>query len=423
MYFFELPRITRLPRYFALLAALAVSSSYSLTISAGDWPQILGPHRNGHAVDETLPEKWPVKGPAVKWTYPLGEGYAGPAVVGDRVVVFHRTDGHERIEAVSLATGKRLWKTDFPASYRGGINPDNGPRCVPVIHDGAVYAFGAAGDLHSVDLKTGAKRWSRATYVDYKAPDGYFGAGSTPVVVGEKLLVNVGGRDGAGLVAFALKNGETLWKVTDEGASYSSPTAVKLDGKQRAIFVTRLNCVMIDPAGGDVIFKLPFGQRGPTVNGATPLVIGDKLFLTSSYGVGARLVDLKSGDAKVLWRGDDILSSQYNTPVYHDGHLYGIHGREDIGMAELRCIEAKTGRVKWKHEDLGVAHLILAGDKLLIVKTSGEVVMAKASPSGFTRLGLAEMFDGTVRAIPALSQGKLLARDVDELKCIDVAAK
>src|SRR5262249_34785298 len=152
--------------------------------SGGDWPQILGPNRNGHAENERLPDSWPSTGPKVVWRYPLGSGYAGAAVLGDRVVVFHRISNNERVECMSAASGKSSWKTDFPTTYRGGIDPDTGPRCVALIAGTNVYVFGAAGDLHAVKIDSGDKLWSRSLYADYNGDEGYFGAGSTPILVG-----------------------------------------------------------------------------------------------------------------------------------------------------------------------------------------------------------------------------------------------
>ncbi|HRX81180.1 MAG TPA: PQQ-binding-like beta-propeller repeat protein, partial [Pirellulaceae bacterium] len=133
---------------------------------AGDWPQILGPSRNGEARDEPVIPKWSSEGPKRLWSYEIGQGYAGPAVVGDRVILFHRVGNAERVEALDADTGKSLWKSDFDATYGGGVNPDLGPRSVPLIHEGRVYLFGAAGDLHCVSLKDGGKVWSREAYQD-----------------------------------------------------------------------------------------------------------------------------------------------------------------------------------------------------------------------------------------------------------------
>ena len=402
--------------------AAALALLLSLPLLAGDWPQILGPNRNGKADGERLLERWPAAGPKVVWRYPLGSGYAGPAVAGGRVIVFHRSGASERVECLNAASGKSQWKADFPARYRGGVNPDQGPRCVPLVSGGSVFAFGAAGDLYAVALDSGKQLWSRELYADYGGDEGYFGAGSTPIVLGGKLLVNVGGRK-AGLVALDPASGKTLWQSSDEAASYSSPAAAASNGKEHAIFVTRMNCVLVDPASGKVTALFPFGQRGPTVNAATPLVFGGKLFATSSYGVGAMVATLEGTTAKQLWANDDTLSSQYSTPVEHEGFLYGNHGREDIGVAELRCVEAATGKVRWSQQGFGVAHAILADGKLLLQTADGKLILAAADPTKYRELASARVATKPTRALPALSAGKLYVRTGEgggELLCLQV---
>ena len=389
---------------------------------AGDWPQILGPHRNGHADNESLASSWPAGGPKKLWRFQLGSGYAGPTVVDQRVIVFHRVGDQERIECLDAAAGKSQWKADFPASYRGGIDPDKGPRCVPMIGERSAFVFGASGDLHAVKLDSGEKLWSRSLYADYRGDEGYFGAGSTPILVANKLLVNVGAR-GAGLVALEPDTGKTAWQASDEAASYSSPTIAHIDGQDKALFVTRYNCVLADPADGRVTQLFPFGMRGPTVNAATPLVIGNKLFTTASYGVGAAYAALSDAPTKPLWTNDNTLSSQYATPVEHKGFLYGIHGREDQGVAELRCVEAATGKVQWKKTEFGVAHIILAGDKLLIQTAEGHLVLAAADPTKFRELASMKLPSNPARALPALASGRLYVRTGSgggELLCFDV---
>jgi outer membrane protein assembly factor BamB len=405
-----------------VVTALAVSPLTGAHARGGDWPQILGPHRDGKAASERLLDTWPAGGPKVLWKYSLGSGYAGPAVVGTRVVVFHRVANSERVECLDASGGKSLWKTDFPTSYRGGIDPDTGPRCVPLVVGGTVYVYGAAGDLHALALESGKSLWSRALYADYHGDEGYFGAGSTPILLGGKLLVNVGGR-GAGLVALHPATGKTAWQATDEIASYSSPTATQLDGKEKAIFVTRLNCVLADPATGQVTTLFPFGKRGPTVNAATPLVSGGKLFTSASYGVGAVFASLDGGGAKSLWANDDTLSSQYATPVEQEGFLFGIHGREDVGVAELRCVEAATGKVRWSQEGYGVAHAILADGKLLLQKADGHIALAAADSTKYRELASAQIKNQPTRALPALADGRFFVRTGSgggELLCLQV---
>lgn len=379
--------------------------------TAGDWPQILGPQRNGVAAGEVLPESWPADGPGLVWKAELGDGLAGPAVAGGKVVVFERVDDKEVVRAFDAAKGDKLWSASFDATYRGGIHADTGPRCVPTIQQGKVVVFGAAGDLHCVALADGKKLWSRAAYADYEGNEGYFGAGSSPIIVGDKVLVNVGGRAGAGIVAFDLASGETRWRATNEAASYSSPTLATLDGKTYVIFVTRLSALAIDPADGKVRFKIPFGQSGPTVNAANPILCDGRLFLTASYGIGAQLLDLAANPPKAIWENDDVMSSQYNTPIFRDGYLYGIHGREDGPAADLRCIEAKSGRVMWTEPRFGVANLMLVGDKLLIVGLKGKLVLAEANAQKFRKLAAAQVDAKFTRALPALSEGRLYLRE------------
>jgi outer membrane protein assembly factor BamB len=391
-----------------LVFALFFSVFENPTIQAWDWPQILGPTRNGQAEGEKLPDSLPAR-PKIAWRAKVGSGYGGPVVVGKKVVVFHRVGKQELVEALDAANGQRLWKAEFEARYRGGIDSDLGPRCVPLVQEGKVYVFGAAGDLHCVALADGKKLWSRELYVDYDGDEGYFGAGSTPILIGGKLVVNVGGKD-AGLVALDPATGKTLWKGTSEIGSYSAPTAAKINGKEQAIFITRLNCVSFDPATDQAKILFPFGKRGPTVNAATPLVFGDKLFVTASYNIGAKLKSLERGLVRDVWGDDDTLSSQYTTAVEHDGYLYGIHGREDQGSGDLRCVEAATGKIAWSEDNFGIAHAILAGERILLVGVDGKLTLLAADPKKFHPLGSALFLSAKTRPLPALSNGKLFVK-------------
>ena len=405
--------------FMLLVTALATN------VSAGDWPQILGPQRNGVTVDEPVISAWPASGPQTVWSAKLGLGFAGPAVVGNQVIVFHRLGDDERVDCLNVSDGSRRWKTDFPATYRGSYNPDTGPRCVPLIHRGKIFLFGAAGRLHCVNLSDGKPLWSRDAYHDFGGDEGYFGAGSTPIVAADKLLVNIGGRN-SGLVAFDLSTGETVWKATSEKASYSSPAAADVGGKPCVIFVTRLSTIAVDPTNGTVQFQFAFGKRGPTVNAATPLICDGHLFVSSAYGVGARYAKLSRGDARILWQNDDMMSSQYSTCIYHQGHLYGTHGREDFGNGELRCVAASSGKLQWKLPGSGVAHVILANDRMLILNHEGRLRLARAAPDKYQELANANVSTGVTRALPALSNGRYYFRDNvgrgGQLHCLKVAA-
>ncbi len=275
-------------------------------------------------------------------------------------------------------------------------------------------------NLYCLTLKDGAKRWTRQFGKEFEIPPSYFGAGTTPLVEDDKLMVNVGGRNGAGIIAIKLSDGHNAWKATDEGASYSSPIAATIDGTRHAIFVTRLSAVSLDPDDGRVRWKLPFGQRGPTVNAAAPLVIDGHLFLSASYGVGAVWAKVNKDAVDVVWSNDEIMSSQYATCVQAHGVLFGIDGRQDLPPARLRAFDPTSKKVFWTQEDYGTGNLILAGDKLVILKTGGELVLAKASKDRYDELARAKVLDATTQALPALADGLLYVRDERVLKCFDL---
>ncbi|MGB6043330.1 MAG: PQQ-binding-like beta-propeller repeat protein [Pirellulales bacterium] len=412
--------------WLVLLLMLVGRGSLGQSALAGDWPQILGPDRNGHAKDERLLEHWPKGGPKQLWKRDVGRGHAGVAVRDERVVLFHRLGGEEVVEQIRGKDGEQEWKAKFAAHFRGSVVPDqDGPLCVPVIDNDQVFLYGAGGDLHAVDWKDGQKRWSRALYRELRSRRGqidygYFGAGSTPIVEGDTVLVNAGGLSGKGIVALSRADGKTRWAVSDEQPSYSAPVAVTVNGTRHVLFLTRLNLVSINPVDGAVRFQYPFGKRGPTVNAASPVVNRNRVFVTASYGIGGVMARFDQESPQVVWANDNGMSSQYSTSIYHDGFLYGVDGRADGGTASLRCIKFDTGKVVWDEPDFGVATLMLADGKLLIMKTDGRLVMARPSPDGFQKLAEARLFDGTVRALPALSNGKFYARDDTELKCFQL---
>jgi outer membrane protein assembly factor BamB len=358
----------------------------------------------------------------MEWQAPVGRGFAGLAVAGGKAIVFDRHGDMEVVTARDANTGKELWSAKTPVKYDSTIAPDDGPRCVPLVHDGSVYVLGAAGRLRALKLSDGKELWQRELLKDFEVPPSYFGVGSTPLVVSDKLLVNVGGR-GAGIVAINLADGATAWTETDEGASYSSPTVAQTDPDATgplAIFVTRLNAVGIDAATGKVAFRFAFGQRGPTVNAATPLVIDGHLFVSASYGMGAVWAKLDRNSAKEVWRSDEVMSSQYTTCVYHDGALLGIDGRQDLPPAHLRCFDPRTKKIHWTEENFGTGNLILVGDKLLILKTDGELVLAAADKTRFRPLARSQVLAGTAQPLPALASGRLYVRDEQTLKCLRV---
>jgi outer membrane protein assembly factor BamB len=377
----------------------------------GDWPQFLGPTRNGVS-PETI--GWP---PAIVWRKDAGEGFAAPVVAGGKVIFFYRANGKEIVDCLDASTGATVWSYDYPTNYRDDFGFDEGPRSAPAIAEGAVFTFGAQGVLTAVDFATGKKRWSIETNKQFGVKKGWFGTAGSPLVEAGKVLVHVGGA-GAGIVAFDAKTGAVVWKATNDEASYSSPTVATIAGARHAFFFTRAGLVDLDPSNGQVRFSFPWRSRSSaSVNAATPLVIGNQVFVSASYGTGAALLEVNGSEYKKIWSNDDSMSNHYSTCVYRDGFLYGFHGRQEEGQA-LRCVQLRTGKVMLDVDSYGAGTVTLAGDRLLILRENGELVLAPASPDGFHPIAHAPILNKIVRAYPALADGKLYARDEKNLVCV-----
>jgi outer membrane protein assembly factor BamB len=415
-------RLCKAAAWLCLLALFAPAAR------GGDWPQILGPARNGvAAADERLAAAWPAAGPREVWRRPVGAGYAGLAVVGTRAILFHRAADREVVEALDAATGATLWQADWPTRFQPQVGGGAGPLCTPVVQAGTVITYGAQGVLAAHDLTTGRQRWVRETHREFSAPEGYFGAGSTPLVVAGRVIVNVGGRKGSGLAAFALDTGATEWTATGDAAGYSAPVAVDVAGAPHVLAVTRSSCVLVAAVDGAVRWSFPFGKRGPTVNAATPIVFPDgHLLVTASYGVGTVYAAFDDRAARPLWQGERPLATQYCTPVAVDGLLYAIDGRDDVPPANFICFERAGGAVRWTAADFGYGTLLAADGKLIVARTDGELLLVKPAAAEPQILSRARPFAvgpqaGAVRALPALSGGRLYLRNDATLTCLRVA--
>ena len=398
---------------------LAVAAAAPAAAQGDDWPQYLGPGRDGRYAGPALGTDWPGGAPPEVWRRPVGEGFAGPAVAGERLLLFHRLEGREVLEALDAASGDPLWRHEAPTAYRDDFGFDEGPRAVPVAAGGRVFTFGAQGRLSAVDLETGAPLWEVDTAERFGVRKGFFGAAGSPVVEGGRVIANVGGGD-AGLVAFDAASGDVLWTATSHEASYSSGVAADLGGERLAVFLTREGLVGLDPATGAVRFEQRWRSRlGASVNAATPLVIGDLIFASASYGTGAAVFEAAGAQLTTLWSSDDALSNHYATSVHHDGFLYGFHGRQEYGPS-FRAVELRSGAVQWSEDGFLAGSVTLAGDRLVIMRETGELVIAAAAADAFTPLARAQILPPVVRAYPALAAGRLYVRNGDTLVCVDL---
>ena len=408
---------------FPMRSLLLVSAVLALALGAqaiaADWPQVLGPGRNGVYGGPPLSETWGATGPRVVWRRQIGQGLSGPVVVQNRVILFHRVSNREVVEAIDAASGKTLWEYAYPTSYRDDFGFDEGPRAVPVVANGIVYTFGAEGQLHAVDLAQRNEDLERGHHAPVRRAERLLWRRRFAARRGRKSRRNIGGKN-AGIVAFDAKTGKVLWTVTDDGASYSSGIGATIAGRRYAVFLTRNGLVGLDPAAGQVRFERQWRARqAASVNAATPVVSGDLIFISAEYGPGAGVLRFDGSKLTDVWSSDEALSNHYATSVYLGGYLYGFHGRQEFGQS-FRAVEFQTGKVRWSQDRFGAGSVTLAGNRLLILRENGEMVLAAASPDGFKPIARAQILPATVRAYPAIAGGMLYVRNDDTLVCLDL---
>jgi outer membrane protein assembly factor BamB len=443
------------------LLALAV---WALTAPAGraaDWPQWLGPDRDGVWRETGLADKFPKGGPKVLWRTPLGTGYSGPAVVGERVYVMDRqraTDaegkplratrkghpGNERVLCLNAADGKLIWKREYDCPYT--ISYPSGPRTTPLVRDGRVYALGAMGDLLCLDAADGKVLWRKNLPKEYKldAPP-VWGYAAHPLLDGDLLYTLVGG-PGSAVVAFNKDTGKEVWKaLTSEEVGYSPPMIYKAGGTRQLIVWLSESVNGLDPATGKPYWSVPYPANGrprrPAVNIVTPVVAGDLLYVSTYYHGGLMLkLAADKPAATVLWRGKgsaerpDGLHVLMATPVIRDGHVYGI-----CVKGELRCLKADTGKQVWetlkpfngKNGDCATAFLVPQGKRFVLLTDQGDLILAELSPKGYKEIDRARILEANHAAFgrivvwshPAFAHRHVFARNDKEMVCVSLADK
>jgi len=336
-------------------------------------------------------------------------------VAGGRLILFHRQGGKEVVESMDPKSGARQWAFEYTTTYRDDFGFDEGPRGTPAVAGGKVYTYGAEGTLHALDLATGRMIWRVDVMRKFGVRKGFFGAVASPLVDDGVVYLNAGGATNSGMIALDAATGAVRWTTGNDDAGYSSPVAATIGGQKTILFFTREGLAGTDPRTGAIRFRQQWKSRtNASVNAALPVVSGNRIWLSASYGTGAILVDAAGGKLAKVWSNDESLSSHYATSVLVGGFLYGFHGRQEFGQ-ELRCVEYSTGKVLWSVEGFGAGSLIAAGSNLLILKESGEAVVAAASPKAFTPSSKAQLLPGVVRSYPAISEGVLYLRNENTL--------
>lgn len=413
----------------------------ALSARAVDWPQFLGPDRNGVSADTNLALTWPKEGPKILWKTKVGEGWSGPVVSSNRVVVFHRLNDKEAIECLNATNGVRLWRAEYSTTYRDDFGFDEGPRATPAVEAHRLFTFGADGILNCWDFSSGANLWRVDTRKEFNNAKPFFGIACSPLVEGNAVILNIGGSEGAGIVAFEKATGKVRWKATEQEASHSSPVSATIDGQRYAFVFARGGLVALRPNDGKVLWDFPWQPRiQASVSAATPLIVdleervpdlssrngtrgtrpsSTGIFISASYGAGAALLRFNMSKPEVIWSGDDLLSNHYATSVHQNGFLYGFDGRQEQ-RCHLRCVELKSGKIRWSEDQFGAGTLMVVRDKLLILTERGELLLAHAAPEKFAPISRAQILGVDVRAHPALARGLFYARDKGMLVCVDL---
>ncbi len=405
-----------------------------------DWPVFLGPRGDGSSPETGILTEWPDGGPPLRWQRELGTSYGAVAVSRGRLFLFERHGDQCRLTAVKSETGDELWRFEYPTDYVDLYGYDDGPRSAPVVDEDRVYIFGAGGMLHCLSVVDGSVVWKKDTSKDYSVVQNFFGVGSSPLVEGELLIVQIGGSDpegpddihsgsvrglDSGIVAFDKRTGEERYRITDELASYASPVTVTIEGRRWCFVLARGGLVGFDPATGKVDFRFPWRARSlQSVNASNPVVVGDRVFISEAYGVGGALLAVKPGAHEVIWEDEDrrdlALAAHWMTPIHVEGHLYGSSGRHSE-PAELRCLELETGEVKWSQPGLRRASLLLVEGHFICLSETGELRLLKVSPKGYEVLAeTKKLVKSPAWAAPILSHGLLYIRGKDRLLCLEL---
>lgn len=407
-----------------ILFSLLIAATFALPLGVADWPNWLGPNRNGASPETGLLTTWPKSGPKVVWKVPGGEGYSSVAIAAGRAVTQVQHDGSEFVLALDAVKGTKLWETKVTGAYKNSYG--NGPRGTPTIDGKHVYVHSPDGPLTCLKAENGEIVWQIDLLKDFTGKKISWGMAASPLVDGDLVYALPGGK-GAAVAAFNKNTGKLAWKGGgDDQAGYSTPQLVTVGGQKQIVFFNAAGVFATTPDDGKELWRVEW-RTGYDCNICTPLLIGkDQLFVTSGEDVGCAMFKLSAAGPEVAWESKgkkSVMENYWANSVYHDGYLYGITGHFDVKKMHLNCVDAKSGKLMWTVKNYGKCALTLADGHLFITHFSGEVVLAACNPKKYEEKARAKVLNERRPTNATIANQRMYVRDHDNIYCLDIAGK
>ncbi len=396
----------------------ANSKSKPAVSSNAEWPQWRGPNRDGISKETGLLKSWPASGPKILWRAASGEGYSGISIANGRAYTMYGQGSDELLVCLDANTGKEIWRFRMDSQFYN--DQGNGPRSTPTVDGNLVFVQGAKSTLYAVRADNGQKVWGIDLKKEYGAKIPTWGVSTSPLVEGDLVLVDVGGKSGYSICAFNKTTGKLVWNSQTDDPGYSAAIAITANGLRQAVFFTGSAAVSVSPKDGKMFWRYPW-QTSYEVNAATPIFIPqDKVFISSGYGVGAAVLRIQGTNGSLnvepVWKSR-VMKNHWASSILHQGYIYGFDD------AILTCINANTGEQKWQQRGFQKGSLIYADGHLIILGERGNLALAEATPAGYKEKAAAEVLRGRCWTMPTLAGGKLYIRNQSEMLCLDLVGK
>jgi outer membrane protein assembly factor BamB len=397
---------------------LAQSAVEDAQLEGDSCPGFLGARRDGRVDCAELSLNWNDDPPRELWRFPIGGGYAAFAVKGDVVATIEQQGPREVVSAYDARTGKPIWRRTYAARFSETMGGD-GPRATPTIEGEFVYALGATGMLSCLEVRTGRLLWTRNILEDASAENATWGMSGSPLVLGRLVVVNPGGPNGRGLIAYDRFGGDIVWTGGSSKAAYASPTAATLGGVLQVLTLDFDGLAGYEASTGRELWRRPF-QALNGISVANPLVLpGDRVFISASYGAGCasvRVVRTEEGwRVDNLWDSPTAMRCKFTSPIYIDGFIYGL----DDGV--LACLEAETGKRRWKGGRYGHGQILHSERRIFVQCENGEFAVVEADPRQWRESAKFRVLPGEKNwNAPALAGNRLFVRNHFEMAAFEL---